>query len=57
MSHTYDKKTLELFADYADKHGIYDKFNYILSRVLLARPADPFQFMIDILQRPPSNFT
>ena len=55
MAHHYDKKTLELFAEYADRHGIYDKFNYVLSRVLLAKPADPYQFMIDVLQRPPST--
>ena len=55
MSCQFDKKTLELFAEYADKHGIYDKLNYILNRVLLAKPADPVQFMIDLLQRPPST--
>jgi adenylate kinase len=55
MSNLVDKKTLDSFAEYADKHGIYDKFHYLVSRLLLAKPADPFQFMIETLQKPSSK--
>ena len=55
MSNLVEKKTLDAFAEYADRHGIYDKFQFLISRVLLSKPADPFSFMIATLQRPASK--
>jgi hypothetical protein len=54
MADLVKKKTLESFADYADKHKIYEKFQYLVRRIVLAKPNDPIQFMIDALQKPKS---
>ena len=55
MSSFIEKKNLESFADYADRNSIFDKFQYLMSRVLLAKPADPYQFMIELLLKPKSK--
>lgn len=47
MSNIIDPLKLEAFAAYAEKHGLYDMFQSVLSKLIIARPTDPFQFMID----------
>ncbi|KAI8913478.1 hypothetical protein EDD86DRAFT_245114 [Gorgonomyces haynaldii] len=47
-----DDTKLEKFAAYAEKHGLYDLFQDLLSKMIVAMPSDPFQFMIDFLKKP-----
>ncbi|KAJ3312804.1 Adenylate kinase 8, partial [Blyttiomyces sp. JEL0837] len=42
----------ETFAAYADRHELFDLFERLLSRMLIERPADPLQWMIEALQKP-----
>ncbi|KAJ3195586.1 Adenylate kinase 8 [Irineochytrium annulatum] len=40
------------FGSYADQHELFDMFERILARLLIERPTDPLQWMIDHLQQP-----
>lgn len=37
------------YAAYADKHSLFDLMHSLTSKLMVARPVDPFQFMIDFL--------
>ena len=42
----------EAFSAYADRHELFDMFENLISKLLIDRPVDPIQWMIDKLQEP-----
>ncbi|KAJ3044659.1 Adenylate kinase 8, partial [Rhizophlyctis rosea] len=52
MEDLLDRNRAEAFASYADKHELFELFESIVSRLLIERPEDVIQFMIDQLQKP-----
>ena len=54
MDDLLDRNRAEAFASYADKHELFDLFESIVSRLLIERPEDVIQFIIDQLQKPKS---
>ncbi|KAJ3295637.1 hypothetical protein HK104_002442 [Borealophlyctis nickersoniae] len=51
MDELLDRNRAEAFAAYADKHELFDLFEGIISRMLVERPEDVTQFMIEQLQK------
>jgi hypothetical protein len=43
---------LESISSYAEKHDIFSLFQYTLQRLLVEKPVDPLQFMMDLLLKP-----
>ncbi|RKO92734.1 adenylate kinase-domain-containing protein [Blyttiomyces helicus] len=43
---------MEEFAAYADRHGIFNLLESIVARMLVEKPEDVMQFMMDALQKP-----
>lgn len=39
------------FAEYAEKHGLFDLLQSSLSDLIIAKPEDPYQFLIDAFSR------
>lgn len=39
------------FQEYAEQHGLFSLFRYMLSDIVLDQPEDPIQWMINYLQR------
>jgi adenylate kinase len=52
MNVIIDQDKLEGFASYADQHELFDLFEGLISRMVIERPQDPLQWMIDALQQP-----
>ncbi|KAJ3037642.1 Adenylate kinase 8 [Rhizophlyctis rosea] len=52
MDELLDRNRAEAFASYADRHELFEVFESIVSRLLIERPEDVIQFMIDQLQKP-----
>ncbi|KAL2913970.1 hypothetical protein HK105_206561 [Polyrhizophydium stewartii] len=52
MSDLVGADRTEALAAYADRHGLFDLLQRIVARLVVARPAEPFQFIIDQLQKP-----
>ncbi|KAI8899563.1 adenylate kinase-domain-containing protein [Globomyces pollinis-pini] len=48
-----DSGKIQQIAEYAEKHELFDLFQELLSKLIIARPADPYQFMIDYFAKPP----
>ncbi|KAJ3273042.1 Adenylate kinase 8 [Terramyces sp. JEL0728] len=55
MKEIVTQEKLEAFANYADRHEIYDLFRDTVSALVISRPADPFQFMMDYFTKPPGK--
>ncbi|KAJ3325571.1 Adenylate kinase 8 [Boothiomyces sp. JEL0866] len=55
MKDIVTQEKLEAFANYADRHEIYDLFKDTVSALMVSRPADPFQFMMDYFTKPPGK--
>jgi hypothetical protein len=51
MADLTDTGKNELFAAYAEKHEIFDMFQNAISKLLIARPSDPYQFLIDTISK------
>ena len=47
-----EQSKLETFAEYVQKHGIFDLFQSMVSKMLIEMPDDPIQFMIDHFSAP-----
>lgn len=46
----------ETFTAYAEKHDLYDLFHSTVSKLLIAKPVDPYQYLIDSFSKAsPSN--
>jgi adenylate kinase len=52
MSDLTDTGKNETFTEYAEKHELYDLFHSTVSKLLIARPTDPYQFLIDAFSKP-----
>jgi hypothetical protein len=39
------------FSEYAEKHGLYDLFQRTVEKLVISRPVDPYQFMIDAFSK------
>ena len=46
---------LEQLHEYLEKSGSYYIFEDLMESLLLSKPKDPLQFLIDRLKTPPSN--
>ena len=44
------KSSLRDITEYFEEQGAYDIFDYLLKELLIKRPADPLQHMIDCLK-------
>lgn len=42
----------DAIASYVDEHDIFSLFQNMMQRILLQKPVDPIQFMVDFLQKP-----
>ncbi|KAJ3410260.1 Adenylate kinase 8 [Chytridiales sp. JEL 0842] len=45
-------KVQSSFAEYADSHELFDLFERLVTQMLIDRPQDPLQWMIDEIQKP-----
>jgi len=45
-------KKINGFAEYADKHDIFNTFHDMIQKLLTRQPIDPIEFMIEHLQQP-----
>ena len=52
MSDLVDNDKLDSYAAYVDKHGLFDLFHNIITKITIEKPVEPFQFIIDRLQKP-----
>jgi hypothetical protein len=52
MSDLLDSNQLEEFSNYSEKHSLFDLFSDAVSKVIIARPADPYGFLIDYFTKP-----
>jgi len=46
------KKKINGFAEYADKHDIFNIFHDMIQKLLTKQPMDPIEYMIEYLQHP-----
>lgn len=51
MTDLTDTGKNEKFAAYAEKHELFDLFQSSVSKLLIAKPADPYQFLIDTFSK------
>lgn len=56
MSDLIDSNQLEEFANYSEKHSLFDLFSDAVSKLIIARPADPYGFLIDYFTKPRGKF-
>ncbi|ORX45569.1 P-loop containing nucleoside triphosphate hydrolase protein [Piromyces finnis] len=52
MKDLISKKKINGFAEYADKHDIFNIFHDMLQKLLTKQPMDPIEYMIEHLQQP-----
>jgi hypothetical protein len=52
MDYILDENKVQSFAEYADKHELFDMFERLITNMLIERPSDALQWMIDTLQKP-----
>lgn len=52
MSDLVNLQKLEGFSNYAEKHDLFDMFGKCVSKLIVARPADPYQFIMDHFSKP-----
>jgi hypothetical protein len=52
MSHLVADEQMEAFANYAEKHDIFDMFRDCVAKLVIDKPSDPYQFLIDYFARP-----
>ncbi|KAJ3112707.1 Adenylate kinase 8 [Phlyctochytrium bullatum] len=52
VDYILDTDRIQSFAEYADKHELFDLFEGLMSRMLIEKPPDPLQWAIDYLQQP-----
>jgi len=50
------KKKINGFAEYADKHDIFNIFHNMVQKLLTKQPMDPIEYMIEHLQQPQGSF-
>ncbi len=43
---------IESFANYAEKHDLFEKFHDAVSKLIICKPSDPYQFLIDYFAKP-----
>ena len=55
MSDLTETEKNETFTAYAEKHELYDLFHSTVSKLLISRPTDPYQFLIDAFSKPQSS--
>ncbi|KAI9009519.1 adenylate kinase-domain-containing protein [Gaertneriomyces semiglobifer] len=55
MNELLARDRTESLAEYADRHELFDLFEGIVLRMVIERPDDVFQFMIDQLQKPKAH--
>lgn len=55
MNDHLDPTKLASFASYADRYEIFDLFQDLLQKLVISKPADPIQFMIDQIKKPKST--
>ncbi len=56
MSHLVSDEQMEAFANYAEKHEIFEMFRDAISKLVIAKPSDPYQFLIDYFAKPRGKF-
>jgi hypothetical protein len=52
MSHLVTQEQMEAFANYAEKHDIFEMFKDAVSNLVISKPSDPYQYLIDYFAKP-----
>jgi hypothetical protein len=55
MSDLLESNQLEDFAIYSEKHHLFDSFTDAVSKLVIAKPVDPFGFLIDYFTKSTSK--